>query len=90
MGCGRALAGAGSYSISVQPTPSPSASNHFCTQFCPLELFFLSVKFYEITITYFVFVVNLQPSTVVLKVLLLLIETFSHCAKFVEGPPPQI
>ena len=90
MGCGRALAGAGSYSISVQPTPSPSASNHFCTQFCPLELFFLSVKFYEITITYFVFVVNLQPSTVVLKVLLLLIETFSHCTKFVEGPPPQI
>ena len=90
MGCGRALKGAGSYSISVQPTPSPSASNHFCTQFCPHELFFLSVKFYEITITYFVFVVNLQPSTVVLKVLLLLIETFSHCTKFVEGPPPQI
>ena len=42
MGCGRALAGAGSYSISVQPTPSPSASNHFCTQFCPHEFFFLS------------------------------------------------
>ena len=48
MGCGRALKGAGSYSISVQPTPSPSASNHFCTQFCPLVFLFLSVEFNEI------------------------------------------
>ena len=50
MGCGRALKGAGSYSISVQPTPSPSASNHFCTQFCPLVFLFLSVDFNEIAI----------------------------------------
>ena len=89
MGCGRALAGAGSYSISVQPTPSPSASNHFCTQFCPHEFFFSSVKFFEITIILFSLSICNQVA-MVLKVLLLLIETFSHCAQFAEAPPPQI